>query len=85
MELFEDVLDLSIGYAATSIVHFNHQDPIPTAAFDPYSAPLGVLDCIANEVVQHTSQHLTVGVYEVPRLGNLKDQLPLFASGDHVS
>ena len=75
MELLEDVAEFGIGYAPSGVVHLDHENPIPTAAFDPYPAPLGVADRIADEVVQHVREHLRVGVDKVARVGNFENDL----------
>ena len=75
MELLEDVAEFGIGYAPSGVVHLDHENPIPTAAFDPHPASLGVADRIADEVVQHFRKHFWVGVDEIARLGNFEDDL----------
>src|ERR1700761_44562 len=75
VELLEDVLHFRTGDAATRIVHCKHQAPVLTAAFDPYAAPLGASDRIANQVVQRIAQERGIGVNSLQRLGKLEDKL----------
>jgi len=75
VELLEEVLHFRTRDAATRVVHFNHQAPVLTAAFDPYAAPLGAFDRIANQVVQCIAQQSGIGVNSLQRPGKLEDKV----------
>lgn len=85
VELLEEVLHFRTRDAATRVVHFNHQAPVLTAAFDPYAAPLGAFDRITNQVVQRIAQQSRIGVNGLQRPGSSKTSCFPCAGDDQAS